>query len=96
MAQTLLQPEIIESGVVDGRWMVVIFNNELTAYEDVVRMLLVATGCGTQEALTETWEAHHFGSAPVHFADRDECEVVATMIGTIGVRTVVRPEWNEA
>lgn len=84
-----------DSGVKTGRWMVVIFNDDHTPYEAVIQILLIATECSLEEAQTETWEAHHFGQAPVHFAAKDECERVADIIGRIGVKTEVRKEWED-
>ncbi len=91
----MVVPEIVESGVLTGRWMVVLFNDDVTPFDSVVTVLMRSTGCSTEEAFMETWEAEMYGRAPVHFADRTECEIVAAMISTIGVRTQVRPEWDE-
>lgn len=88
-------PEIVETPAGTGRWMVVLFNNDHTAFDEVVSILMRATGCSANEAFIETWEAHHYGKAPCHFAERTECEVVAAMISSIGVRTQVRREWEE-
>jgi hypothetical protein len=41
------------------------------------------------------WEAHTYGKAFVHFAGRTECEVIAAMIASIGVKTEVRREWED-
>lgn len=95
MGSTFLQPELIESGTGSGRWMVVIYDNDTTALDDVINMLMRATGCTVEEACIETWEAQEYGKAPVHFAEQDECEIVAAMLGTIGVKTEVRREWND-
>lgn len=95
MAGTFLEPQIIESGTGYGRWMVTIYNNDTTAYDEVVEILMRATGCGVDEAYIETWEAHTYGKAPVHFASRDECEIVAVMISTIGVKTELSREWED-
>lgn len=75
--------------------MVVIYNNDHTAFEDVVRVLMEATGCVPEEAYTEAWEAHHFGQAPVHFAGEAACQAVAAIIGRIGVKTDVKKEWDD-
>jgi ATP-dependent Clp protease adapter protein ClpS len=95
MSGTFVQPEVLDPRTGSGRWMVVIYNNETTSFEDVIAILMTATGCGSQEAYMETWEAHHYGKAPVHFSSQKECEVVAAMIASIGVRTQVRREWDE-
>jgi ATP-dependent Clp protease adaptor protein ClpS len=75
--------------------MVVIYNNDVNDFDEVIEVLMRATGCSASEAYIEAWEAHTYGKAPVHFSDRTECEVVAAMVSSIGVRTVVRREWDE-
>lgn len=57
-------------------------------------MLMLATGCGFDEAYCEMWEAHTFGKAPVHFASENECRQAAETISSIGVKTEVRREWD--
>lgn len=79
----------------DERHMVVIFNNDETEYADVVEVLMRATGCERTEAEIETWEAHTYGQAPVHFACQSDCTQVASVISSIGVRTEVRKEWSD-
>jgi ATP-dependent Clp protease adaptor protein ClpS len=97
MSHTVLEPEISGSGPGnrDGRWMVVIFNNETNTLDEVMDALMRATGCDVDEAAIETWEAHHLGKAPVHFADKSECDEAAAVIAAIGVRTEVVPEWED-
>jgi ATP-dependent Clp protease adapter protein ClpS len=95
MSQTILQPELAESSSKSGRWMVVIFNNEHNSMEEVIEVLMAATGCDIQEAYIEMWEAHTFGKASVHFAAREECDDAATIISAVGVRTEVTLEWQE-
>ncbi len=75
--------------------MVVIYNNDVTPIDIVIAVLVRATGCDTQEAMIEAWEAHHLGKAPVHFAARDECDKAAAIIDSVGVKTEVAPEWAE-
>ena len=48
-----------------------------------------------EEAEIETWEAHTYGKAPVHFSSKEECERAAGVIATIGVKTEVAPEWDD-
>jgi len=75
--------------------MVVIFNNDYTPIDDVIRVLMEATGCTPEEAYMETWEAHHYGQAPVHFAGEAACLAVAAIIDRIGVKTAVMKEWDD-
>lgn len=95
MSRTVLAPEVLESGTGYGRWMVVMFNNSHNSFDEVIEVLMRSTGCGLQEASIEAWEAHTFGRTPVHFSSQTECEIIATMISSIGVQTQVRREWEE-
>lgn len=74
-----------------GRWTVTVFNNETNTYEEVVAILIEATGCSVEEAVIETWEIDHLGLSVVHQARQEECETVARVIATIGIRVEVEP-----
>lgn len=93
--------QVIEERLSDGlatsqkRWMVVIYNNDVTAYDVVVAGLMRATACNYEEAAIETWEAHVYGKCAVHFSSESECQKCAEIISQIGVRTKVCREWEE-
>jgi ATP-dependent Clp protease adapter protein ClpS len=93
----MTQTEILldqESETLTDRHCVVIYNNDTTPYEIVINVLMVATSCDMEEAVIETWEAHHFGSCRVHFGSETECEDAADVIRTVGVRAEVCAEWS--
>ncbi|MGI8924796.1 MAG: ATP-dependent Clp protease adaptor ClpS [Fimbriimonadales bacterium] len=75
-----------------GGYITIIFNNDANSFDEVVAVLVRATSCTIEEAQIETWEAHTFGKAAVHFGFEPECRRVATTISRIGVRTEVRAE----
>ena len=95
MSKTILHPEISDVRTSSRRWMVMIFNNEHTGFDDVVDILMRATMCSKDEAVIETWEAHTYGKAPVHFSSQRDCVEVAGVINHVGVKTEVRPEWDD-
>ena len=95
MSLPTLLPETTDSGTGNGRWMVVIFNNDTNSVDEVIDVLMRATGCDSEEAIIETWEAHHYGKAPVHCANQSDCHEIASVISNIGVKTEVAPEWAE-
>lgn len=78
----------------EHRFRVIIFNNDHNTIDEVINILMAATGCDEQEAYIETWEAHVYGQANVHFASEGTCREIAQLISTIGVKTDVRPEWE--
>ncbi len=75
--------------------MVIIYNNDVNSVDEVEDVLMEATGCDATEASIETWEAHHFGKAAVHFSGREECQHAADIINAVGVRAEVSPEWED-
>jgi ATP-dependent Clp protease adapter protein ClpS len=95
MSQTQLERLHERAGAKAGRWMTVIYNNDVNTFDEVIAAIMEATGCDLQEAAIEAWEAHHYGKAPVHFASYGECDVAAAVIASIGVRTEVVEEWLE-
>ncbi len=95
MSQTVLEPRELEGSKTNGRWMVTIFNNPTNSVDEVIYILVQATGCDLDEASIETWEAHTFGKAPVHFDSKEVCEDAARIISSIGVKTEVSREWEE-
>lgn len=78
-----------------GRWMAVIYNNETSTFDDVIEALQLATDCDLEEAQIETWEAHTYGRAAVHFDSRTTCQGVAAILTSFGIRTEVEPEWKD-
>jgi ATP-dependent Clp protease adapter protein ClpS len=72
-----------------GEYLVIVFNNEVNTFDQVITILQKATGCSLEEAEMETWEIHHMGKSVVHHADQGECERVAAIIATIGIRVAV-------
>ncbi len=85
-------PELLDDlGSTGAEWLVTVFDNDKNTFEEVIMILQKATGCALEEAELETWEVHHLGKSIVHHADQAECERVATVIRTIGIRVSVDP-----
>jgi ATP-dependent Clp protease adapter protein ClpS len=95
MSHTVLEPDISDALTGSGRWMVLIYNNESNSMDEVVDILMRATGCDAEEAFIEMWEAHTYGKASVHFAAKQECDDVAAVIATVGIKTEVTREWED-
>ncbi len=80
------------SSVNDRGWKVTVFNNESNSYEEVMSILMIATGCDSEEAYIETWEIDHYGHCVVHRSSQDNCEFAAKIISTIGIRVEVEQD----
>ncbi|MBL8048243.1 MAG: ATP-dependent Clp protease adaptor ClpS [Chthonomonas sp.] len=83
------------SAVGTGRYMAVIYNNDHTSFDVVIRAIQAATRCDHTEASIEAWEAHHYGKAPIHFASESECVLAQTIMLAAGVQTTVELEWTD-
>jgi ATP-dependent Clp protease adapter protein ClpS len=75
-----------------GHWVVVVFNNDYNTYDEVISILMIATGCSFDEAHMEAWEIDHLGKSVVHHGDKEECEDVASVVKQIGIRVEVSKE----
>lgn len=77
----------------DGEnWIVTVYNNETNTWEEVMTILIIATGCDAEEAHIETWEVDHYGKCVVHRASQEECEQAAKVISTIGIGVEATPD----
>lgn len=74
------------------KWIVTVYDNDHNTVEEVVTVLILATGCSVEEANIETWEVHHLGRSVVHRSDEDECRGVADVVSVIGIRVEATPE----
>jgi len=72
-------------------WTVIVYNNDVNTYEEVMTVLMLATGCDAEEAYIETWEVDHYGQASVHRAPEEECNRVADVIRAIGITVEAKP-----
>lgn len=82
-----LQEQIGERA--DIGWIVTVYDNEHNTYEEVMMILMVATGCSGEEAYIETWEIDHLGKSVVHHAGEKECREIAELISKIGIQVEV-------
>jgi len=86
----LPRPDVLnDSADSTAEWRVIVFDNPINTFDQVIGILQKATGCTLEEAEMETWEVHHLGRSVVHYADEVECERVAAVIRTIGIRVEV-------
>ena len=88
------RPEVEEKGPggSGGHWVVTVFDNDYNSIDQVMLILMKATGCTVREAEIETWEIHNLGKSVVHFGDEEECREVADVIAQIGIRVEVSEE----
>jgi ATP-dependent Clp protease adapter protein ClpS len=72
----------------DHPWQVVLFNDEVHSFEEVIHQVQKAVGCPLERAVELTWMAHRNGRAIVLIGGYVECERAADILEQIrlGVR----------
>ena len=67
----------------DGPWVVILYNCSCHTFDDVIRQLQLATGCGLEQAETIAMEAHTRGRAIAYTGEPPEVERVAAILRAI-------------
>lgn len=83
--------DVPESGVALGApWFVILFNDEIHSFDEVVLQVMKATGCSMRRAAELTLQAHNSGQAGVYSGDIGECVRVQAVLSEIALRTELR------
>lgn len=97
---TMARPGTIEAPVIHHQdleasehgWIVTVYNNDYNTYEEVITILILATGCDMEEAEMEAWEVDHLGHSVVHHGKETDCRTAGEIIGKIGIKVEVTQE----
>jgi ATP-dependent Clp protease adapter protein ClpS len=73
----------------DQPWVVILFNDDYHAFDDVVAQVQKATGCDRAEAFQITYAAHTNGQAVAYVGAKSACERVANVLREIDLRAEV-------
>ena len=57
----------------DDPWKVILYNDQIHSFEEVILQLIKATGCSTQDAERIAWQAHMMGKTVAFEGTFDEC-----------------------
>jgi ATP-dependent Clp protease adapter protein ClpS len=81
-----IETEIAE----DALWRVILFNDEVHTFNEVIVQLQLATGCSQARAEALTWRVHTHGQAVVHEDDFEGCFRVQQVLRRIELITEIR------
>jgi ATP-dependent Clp protease adapter protein ClpS len=68
---------------------VILFNDEIHTFEEVIGQIIKATGCARTRAETLTWEVHHLGKAMVYEGVMTKCVQVSSVLEEIHLMTQI-------
>jgi ATP-dependent Clp protease adapter protein ClpS len=68
---------------------VILFNDEVHTFEEVISQIIKATGCSTSLAESLTWEVHSAGKATVFEGEMTKCVQVSAILEEIELMTQI-------
>ena len=68
---------------------VILFNDEIHSFDEVIGQIIKATGCDTSKAESLTWEVHTSGKAMVFEGEMDNCLKVSHVLEEIALNTQI-------
>ena len=74
----------------DDPWFVVLFNDEVHTFEEVIGQLVKATGCSRGKAEALAWTVHNEGTATVYEGTFEECFEVQSVLKEIQLVTEIQ------
>lgn len=79
--------EVLEEEAVDTAWRVLLFNDEVHTFDEVIAQIMKATGCSLSRAEALTWQVHTQGKAQVFEGAFEPCLKVEGVLSEIGLIT---------
>lgn len=73
----------------DEPWRVILFNDEIHTFEEVIVQLRKATGCTRSEAEEHAWEVHSTGKSAVYEGKFEKCFRVQGVLREIQLVTEI-------
>lgn len=78
-----------EETVVQEPAKVILFNDEVHTFDEVIGQIIKATGCDEMKAETLTWEVHNTGRAMVYLGPITTCVQVSHVLEEIELITQI-------
>jgi ATP-dependent Clp protease adaptor protein ClpS len=85
--ETIEREEVDET--VDTPWRVILFNDEIHTFDEVIHQLMKATGCSTAQAEQHAWTVHTQGKDCVYQGSFEECFRVQGILRQIQLVTQI-------
>lgn len=85
----LEEPEVIDSTDLDSPAKVILFNDEIHTFDEVIDQIIKAVGCSKDRAEAITYEVHTKGKSVVYEGDMPECLRVSSVLEEIALHTQI-------
>ena len=68
---------------------VILYNDEVHTFEEVIGQIIKATGCDLAKAEALTWEVHNTGKAMVYEGEMTKCMQISSVLEEIELMTQI-------
>lgn len=75
---------------IDEPWSVILYNDEVHTFDEVIMQLVKATGCSSAEAEKLAWTVHTEGKATVYEGSFEKCFEVQGVLREIELVTEIK------
>jgi ATP-dependent Clp protease adaptor protein ClpS len=89
--QSELDKETSDITSLDSPLKVILFNDDIHSFDEVIAQLIKAIGCTSARAEAIAWEVHTTGKAVCYEGDLGECLRVSGVLEEIGLHTQIEP-----
>ncbi len=84
-----IEPVIEEEITVNLPYKVILFNDDIHTFDEVIEQLMKATGCNYEQAKKYAFEAHVKGKAIVYSGELSDCLRVTSILEEIALHTQI-------
>ena len=85
-----VETEVLEETQLDAVWSVILFNDSVHTFDDVIHQLVIATACSTSSAERLAWLVHTLGKTLVYDGEFEACFRVQSILREIELITELR------
>lgn len=84
------QTQVLEQELVETPWRVILYDDDIHTFDEVIEQLIKATGCSITRAQELTQKVHDEGKAIVYEGDFVDCLQVDSVLKEIQLITEIR------
>ena len=89
-SRTQTQVDVAVEVQADTVWKVILYDDDIHTFEEVINQLVKATGCSVGRAEDLSWKVHREGKALVFEDEFEPCFKVQGVLKEIGLVTEIR------
>ncbi len=87
---TITETEEETKDEVDTPWRLILYDDDIHTFDEVISQLMKATGCSLSEAEDKTWKVHNEGKALVYEGEFEECLRIDGVLKEIQLVTEIK------